>query len=443
MEQRDIIVTPLLIIIIYAIAFLVRSKITDSINRKYFLPALTIRIISAIALGFLYQFYYSGGDTFNFHTHGSRHIWEAIMDSPEIGLKLLFPSDEYVQGTYKYSSMIRFYYDPSSFFVVRLATIFDLITFSSYSATAVLFSVISFGGAWMLFQTFYKQRPELHRWIAFATLFIPSVVFWGSGILKDTLTLAAVGALTYSLSEVLLKSKITIGKLLIIILSIWILFSVKKYILLCFLPAAFFWIYGARLAKLRSVVLKILLLPLVALLLGVSGYYAVILIGKDDPRYSIDKMAVTAKTTAYDIAYWTGKDAGSTYNLGELDGTFSNMLLKFPQAVNVSLFRPYLWEVSNPLMLLSSIESLALLVITLFIFYRAGIKVFKRLKDPTVVFCLVFSIVFGFAVGVSTFNFGTLSRYKIPLLPFYALGLVYLLNYSNKDKKFSALEDTE
>ena len=41
-------------------------------------------------------------------------------------------------------------------------------------------------------------------------------------------------------------------------------------------------------------------------------------------------------------------------------------------------------------------------------------------KDPNLVFCLVFSIIFAFAVGISSYNFGALSRYKIPCLPFYA-----------------------
>ena len=62
---------------------------TDSVNRVYFFPALTVKIVGALAVGFIYQFYYNGGDTFNYHTHGSRHVWEAFMDSPVKGMRLL------------------------------------------------------------------------------------------------------------------------------------------------------------------------------------------------------------------------------------------------------------------------------------------------------------------------------------------------------------------
>jgi hypothetical protein len=50
---------------------------------------------------------------------------------------------------------------------------------------------------------------------------------------------------------------------------------------------------------------------------------------------------------------------------------------------------------------------------------------------------------FAFAVGVSTFNFGTLTRYKIPLMPFYALALVYAYQLSKSEQKPEVLEMTE
>jgi hypothetical protein len=443
MELRDLIVTPLVILLVLAVAYFVRGRVTDPVTRKYFLSALAVRIFGALAVGFIYQFYYDGGDTYNFHTRGSRHIWEAFMDNPEVGFRLLVANGQNSPGTYAYSSQIPFFKDPSSYFVIRTAALFDLITFSSYSATAVLFALVSFAGAWCMFMAFYRQTPQLHYGLAVAILFIPSVVFWGSGLLKDTLTLAALGFMTYAISNLFLLKRVTTRSILLLLLSAWILFVVKKYILLCFLPAAFLWVYAAQLQRIRSVVLKILLVPVILLLLLASGYYSIILVGQDDQRYAIDRIAVTAQVTAYDIGFYTGRGAGSTYDLGELDGTFGNLIAKFPQAVNVALFRPYLWEVRNPLMLLSALESLALIGLTVFVLFRSGTTLFSVMRNPTVLFCLVFSITFAFAVGVSTFNFGTLTRYKIPLLPFYSMALLYLYYWSKSERKRAVLDTTE
>lgn len=443
MELRDLLVTPLIILLVLVAAYWVRPRVTDDITRRYFFPGLLVKIFGAIALGFIYQFYYNGGDTYNFHTHGSRHIWEAFMDDPLIGFNLLTSNGNYFPGSYTYVSRMLFYTDPSSFFVIRIAAFFDLCTFSSYSATAVLFSALAFSGSWCLFLTFYDQSPSLHFSTAVATLFIPSVVIWGSGLLKDTITLACIGFLTYATYKLLVQKKIQIGTIILGMVSIWVLFVVKKYILLCFLPAVLLWIYAANIARFRSIVIKILLVPILITIMGASGYFAVVFIGADDPRYALDKIAVTAKITAYDIGFYSGRDAGSGYSLGELDGTFTNLLSKFPQAVNVSLFRPYLWEVRNPLMLLAAVESFALLGFTFYVFVTAGIRIFSIASQPNVIFGLVFSITFAFAVGVSTYNFGTLTRYKIPLLPFYLLSLIFIRHYLKRDKNVASLDVTE
>jgi hypothetical protein len=147
--------------------------------------------------------------------------------------------------------------------------------------------------------------------------------------------------------------------------------------------------------------------------------------------------------TAYDIGFWTGKDAGSRYSLGELDGTLQGMLRLAPQAINVSLFRPYIWEVNNPLMALAALESFALLIITLYVFATARARTFRYFFKPDVIFCLVFALIFAFAVGVSTYNFGTLSRYKIPLVPFFLVGIGLIYYYANKERKVGVLEETE
>ncbi|MBX2942948.1 MAG: hypothetical protein KF860_11425 [Cyclobacteriaceae bacterium] len=443
MELRDLIVTPIIIFLVYAGAYWIRPRVTDSINRKYFIPGLTVRIIGALSLGFLYQFYYGGGDTFMYHTHGSRFVWEAFCDSPLLGLKLLFSDGSNQAGIYKYASQIYFFRDPASYTVIRVASLFDLITFSTYSATALLFAALSFIGMWMFFLTFYKQYPQLHRSLAVASFFIPSVFFWGSGILKDSITLACLGIATYYFYKIFLEKKISFINFLSLLIALFGIFSVKKFILQAYLPAVIVWVFAYNFISVRSKILKILFIPFTVILIIGSSYYAILKVGEDDARYSVSKIAETAKVTAYDIRYWSGRDAGSGYALGQLDGTIGSMVRLAPQAINVSLFRPYLWEVRNPLMLLSAIESFCLFAFVLYVIVKKRLLFFSAFTNPNVLFAMAFSISFAFAVGVSTFNFGSLARYKIPLLPFFLVALILILNYSKRDRKPFELESTE
>src|SRR6187549_3092804 len=130
MELRDLIVTPCYIFFVYFALYLARPYLCDQNNHRYYFPALTLKIIGALAVGFIYQFYYHGGDTYNYHTFGSRVVWEAFMNDPIDGLNLFLNSSK--PDLYPYTARIPFYYDPSSFFVIRVAWVLDLLTASSY-----------------------------------------------------------------------------------------------------------------------------------------------------------------------------------------------------------------------------------------------------------------------------------------------------------------------
>lgn len=443
MEARDLIVTPLLLLLIAVIAYVVRPHVTDSVTRTYFFPALIVKIFGAIALGFIYQFYYDGGDTFNYHTHGSRHIWEAFVDSPVKGLRLLTNDGKDYNDIYRYASKIIFFTDPPSYVIVKTAAVFDLLTFSSYSATAILFAIVSFIGMWMFFLTFYEQYPHLHRRLAIASFFIPSVFFWGSGLLKDTITMGCLGVATYQVYRIFIKKQFGIRHLIFLVISMYGIYNIKIYIVLTILPAFIIWTFVANLSTIRSAVLKIMLTPFIICAAIVLGYFAMLKAGEDNAKYSLKNVAKTAQVTAYDIRYYTGRDAGSGYTLGELDGSFNSMIRLAPQAINVSLFRPYIWEVRNPLMLLSALESTFLLVFCIYILVKKKAQVFGAITNMNVLFALAFSISFAFAVGVSTFNFGTLVRYKIPLLPFFLVALILILHHSKRERKLEAFETTE
>ncbi len=443
MDLRDFIVTPILILLVYAVAWYIRPRVTDEFTWRYFLPALTVKIAGALALGILYQFYYDGGDTFNFHTHGSRVIWQAFMESPVKGLKLLFNQPNDYVGIYEFVSRIPFYRDPQSFAVIQIALLFDLITFSTYSATAVLFAVLSFAGGWLLFITFYSLRPSMHLPAAIATLFIPSVIFWGSGVLKDTITLACLGIATWLVYRLFIVGKVRLFGLLALGITLYFLFVIKIYILLVFMPSIITWIFFHHYSRIKSIVTKVMIMPFVLVMSGWLGYYAIVIASEANPKYSLSALSSTAQITAYDIRFWTGREAGSGYTLGDLDGTWKSMIALAPQSINVSLFRPYIWEVTNPLMLLSAMEGLVLLGMSLYVLVRVRSGIVRIFTDPAILFCFLFSVTFAFAVGVSTFNFGTLSRYKIPLLPFYLLALFMLLDTEKRERNLPALESIE
>jgi hypothetical protein len=436
MELKDLIIAPIVALVLYGIAILIRPWVTYDENRKYFLPAFSLKLLGALLLGALYQFYYGGGDTFGYF-RGANQIFEAFYNEPGIALKLIFNDNNYKEGVYNYASRIWMYKDTTAYMVVRIAGIFAILTGGTYSGIALLFAAVSFSGLWAMYMAFSKLFPNYLFGLAIAILFIPSTIFWGSGILKDSITFGMLGWSTAALINLLYWQRRPWLWVSVLLASLLLAFKIKEYIVLSFIPAAMIWVYFVMIKKVSNKLLRILVAPIViTLMLFLSGY-TIFKVGETSARYSMENMAETARTTAYDVGRYTGRNAGSHYDLGDFEGNFSSMIRLAPAAINVSLYRPYLWEVRGPLMLLAALEGSTLLILTIIILVRVFWFRINVLNSPAAWFSLVFSLTFAFAVGISTYNFGTLFRYKVPLMPFFAILLVLAWSYTKQEIKKS------
>lgn len=439
MDYKDFFLGPIYFILIYFIAYSIRNKVVkDKSIRGYFIPALTLKLFGAITLGIIYKFYYNGGDTLNYFIYGSQIIWDAFLENPSAGLYMIFgPTCDYDNEYSQYLTKVLYFCDPSSYFVIRVAGFLSLFTFNTYVAIAMFFALISFIGVWTMFTTLTTIYPQLKKQLVMACFLLPSVIFWGSGLMKDSLTFGCLGLFFSSFYKIFIANKRTKGTILLFFLSFLIIKTVKIYIILCFIPAAALWLFMVYNEKIKSRTTRLLLRPVMVMIGCVFGYFAADFVSKEDEKYSMTKLAQTAESTAYWLSYVSKVEKGSGYSLGEIEFTPWGMAKKIPAAINVTLFRPYLWEARNIVMILSALESLFFLYVTMMTIYKAGLKrTYQSISQhPVVAASLVFSLTFAFAVGLSTANFGTLVRYKIPMMPFYLISIIVINHYTAKRKK--------
>jgi hypothetical protein len=159
----------------------------------------------------------------------------------------------------------------------------------------------------------------------------------------------------------------------------------------------------------------------VATVLGLGG---IVVLGRYFPEYAMDNF--TARSS--DLQQ-LGRRGGSAFELGgETPSTFVGQFAYAPAALLTSLFRPFIFEVHNIPALVNAVETTVLTVVfARIIFTRNLRKVRRQIADnPFLVFCVVFVMAFGIAVGLASSNMGTLSRYRSPLLPFFVVLLLVL-----------------
>jgi hypothetical protein len=437
----DLILTPVYLAIIIAIAKRQQNKRYPIGHplRPYFLNGLYVKLGGAIFIALVYQFYYGGGDTYNYFTH-AQIINSSLNDSIATWFKLITRQPVFGNPElYPYVAQMVWYEDPASYSVPVIGALFGLFSGTTYMPIALLFAYFSFTGIWAMYRTFVNLYPKLHKELAMAFLFIPSTFVWGSAVFKDTICMFGLGWLTYTTFRIFVNRDFSFKNISLLMLSFFLIFRIKIYILLGFMPALSIWLLTTYSSRIRSSSLRFFT-KIIFIAIASGGFlFFSQLFAKDLQRYSLDNIANTAAVTRDWLAFTSG-DEGSSYSLGDFEPTLGGMLAKFPQAVAVTLFRPFPWEAKKVIVLLSALEALVFAFFTLKAFSKNGIGAsFKIInKDPNVLFCLIFSLIFAFAVGISSYNFGSLSRYKIPCLPFFGAFVVILLYHK---KQYAPLPD--
>jgi hypothetical protein len=214
---------------------------------------------------------------------------------------------------------------------------------------------------------------------------------------------------------------------IILACSAYLIIAIKPYIFVALLPGFALWASYFRILKIRSGFIRLITGPLI-ILIGVGlGLFVFSTFSSALGDYgSVDKALNKAIVTKNDLT----RDAygENSFDIGELDGSLGSLLSKFPAAVMAGLFRPYLWDSKNPIMLLSAFENTFLILFFMRVLLKNGPAFFFRIfANPVLTLCFVFSIFFSFALGITTANFGALVRYKIPAIPFF-LSMLYILD---------------
>jgi hypothetical protein len=277
--------------------------------------------------------------------------------------------------------------------------------------------------------------PEIDNKLAWAILYFPSPLFWGGGISKDTFTYMATALFVYSAHRFFILKSREITNIAFLLISSWLILSIKPYIFLILFPGGLLWIFYDKLTRIKSAFISFIVFPVMILAVSLLSFYVLSSLGGSMSKFSLDRAFETAAVTSNDLkqSYY----GGASFDIGNYDGTIGGMFKLFLPALNAGLFRPYIFEARNAVNLVAGLENLFLFGFTFALLFQTRFKgTFKIIaRNPIILFCIIFSILFGFMIGLTTSNFGALVRFKIPLIPFYVSALFLIRYLYEKEKK--------
>lgn len=400
-------------------------------DRRYLWLSFWAHIVSAFVLIWLTYNFFGRGDLEVYYFYG-----DALADyirsdpgrwGPEVGRLILQQPVELPIEIFGSEGS-------STTSLIGITAFLMIMTNSSEFASGVIMSLLAFSGQWALYCTFRHHFPAAYRKrVLIATLLVPSAVFWTSGVVKEAVAIAGMGWMIWGLHRFICDNA-RLSSLFWIALGAVVVGISKSYILFPMAAAGGVWFFWHRSLSTSGEV-AIAARPLYLVGAGIAGVVAMVVLGELFPQYSIGGLAEEAAELQYQGEQIQG---GSSYAIGDAEETSLMGQLAFaPVAITASLFRPFIFEAHNSVALINAIETTVVLFLWLRILWTRGVSDAWRLlrSSPALMFCVVFIVLFGLGVGLATTNLGTLSRYRVPMMPLYGLVLLMLLPLGTEEKR--------
>lgn len=372
----------------------------------FFWPALFLKLAGGLSVGWLYKYYLpDGGDTWFFFEQ-TEVLRQLAWQDMGTYLSRLF-SPEYT--TFE-SGQERNYY------AIHWFSLWHLLG-GSYWLTAVYLSWLSFLGLWTCAETLSRVLPRsAAKRIGLAFFLLPSVVFWTSGWLKESIVWSLLGWMIAAALRYFYLQKLPPwwqwGILLIGGLLLW---KIKYYYLAALLPAVFSYavakVWQRRIA---SSIFRTLGVQLLAyfLLLGLATR----LHWNLHPEH-----LVAAIFNSHHLIAQNTSPESLLLSLPEVP-SFLALLWASPSALVSSLARPFFWEASGLLEWLTALETFFVLVAGVYSLwqYRNNPKALAAYA-PELLGLLLYLLVLAVLLPLAAPNAGALVRFRMSFWPFWVL----------------------
>ncbi|WP_425390653.1 hypothetical protein [Ekhidna sp.] len=337
-----------------------------------------MKLTAGIVLGLIFYEYYGAGDTINFFED----------------VKSMKPNN----GSEPRTQFFLFILKP----VVQFSN-------GSYWITSLYFSFLSFISFWYGVGLLIRLFPQLKWLIAISFLMIPSIVFWSSGIIKDSLASASLIIFISTSVFFYHKHKINIVGLFLMVISAFVLLKIKHYILI---SGILFIAILFCLTLFKQMGLKWKVASIV-IFMGALSLTQII-----HPYLKLDRIPWTLHQN--NQAILDKSDVEDQLNIELTESSWNEVLKNVPKALHAGLFRPSIMDKTPIWGWIHRGENIVLTTLIMMSIILA-IKLKPTVDWPLLLASICCILLLAIMLPLSTPNFGTLVRYKNAYMPYLFL----------------------
>ena len=475
----------------------------QGISKKITISIFILKILCGLVLWWIYTYYYTDrikADIYKYYDD-SKPLYDLLFQHPIDFFQILFGiNNDTEKYNYIYDQMYNWYtpfathiYN-SNQAIIRINTAIRILSFGNFNVHTVFFCFFSLIGQVAIYKTFYPYLENKKWGLCIAVFLLPTVLFWGSGVLKEGIILFGLGLFIYSFHELIFR-KINFKTVIILLTGIVSIGIMKPYILISLFPGSIILIvvryFGNRFLLLKYAGILIVMILIGCALARISdnynapqmlsfrqkdfynamkgGIYFQRYTGESKDYENIyfpasklkefknvvrgDTIQINFTDTAYiwDVMTYLITDtilitpsanlkyrlvmkdtiSGSGIKIPELKASYLSIIKNSPMAFLNSLSRPYPFEMDSIFSLMAGFENILLELFMIFCLFF--IKIPTDEKRTMALFSFSFVLMLFILTGLVTPVIGAIVRYKMPALPFLIISLL-LITDTNKLK---------
>lgn len=386
--------------------------------------ALLLKIAAGVSVGLVYTYYYTDrltADTFKFFDD-SKILFDAIYTQPFDFLRMVSGIGAGAADLQPYYDRMTNWYDTFSPYndnrtLIRLNAFLRIFSLGYYYVHVVFVCFLSLTGILAVVKVFNREYPQKSLEVFAVFLVLPSVLFWGSGLLKDSLVIFSMGLVLFWFDKFLNSDHFKINHIVMLLVSIFLLMITKFHVFVLILPLLSAW----------WVCVKTGFKPyLVFISTTLAFFMLIVVISYIVPEWNMAARLAQKQQAFFNLASET--TAGSYIPIPVLEPNFMSFIMNAPAGFLFCLTRPFITDGGSILILISAIENLLIMLFCVYALYKFK---FICIKDKILPWMSIFyTITFFVLIGAVTPVLGAMVRYKAQALPFLVLFFLIASNTS-------------
>ena len=395
-------------------------------SSAFFLPGLPrfapvilliAKVLCGLALAWIYNDYYTDRSTADMFKlfDDSRFMHEALYEKPSDFFRMVFGLDKNAPYFDHYYFKMNNWYRPydvengvynDTRTLIRLNALVRVFSLGVYAVHILVWCLISLLGLSFIYKTFYRFLNDRPYLLGFAVFLMPSVLCWGSGVLKEGVVFLLMGIFISACFRWVL-SGFRWKYPIMIVFAILGFYLLKIYILIALIPGTLALLIN-KVFEFKRVRFIFFCSLLIVGIVGANIQYVF-------PSINFLEVISSKQQAIIRLAYYT--DAGSVLQMNPLEPNIFSFLRNLPEALFNAAFRPSIIDAHNALQWFAAFENAFILLC-----FILAIGLYTPQQDPIKRaagwFCISFVLVLFSIMGLSTPILGTLVRFRMPAIPF-------------------------